>query len=93
MSRKIENWEEIIIRHQESGKTVTDFCSEIGIHPNTFYKFRKRKTSSSLVEIKAVEINSQSSIILKTGKFEISLLTGFDEKMLKSVLSVIGEIE
>lgn len=93
MSRKIANWEEIIIQHQESGKTVNEFCKGIGIHPNTFYKFRKRKRSSGLVEIKALNSNAAVPIILKTSKFEISITPGYDEKLLKSILMVIGEIE
>ena len=99
MRKVIKNWEEVIEQHRQSGKTIPEFCKEIGIHPNTFYKNRKiignqdDPGNSSVVEIKPNGIFSAAPIVIKTKKFLISITTGFDEAGLKSVLKVIGELE
>ena len=94
MGKKITNWDSIFEQFRLSNKTVPDFCSEIGIHPNTFYKHRKRiDKNHEVIEIKPVLSIPTEPIVLKTKKFTISLTTGFDEVCLKSVLKVIGELE
>ena len=99
MRKVIKNWEEVFEQHRQSGKTIPEFCKEIGIHPNTFYKNRKINSnqddsgSSSVVEIKPNGIFSAAPIVIKTKKFLISITAGFDEAGLKSVLKVIGELE
>ena len=94
MRRVIYNWEEVLEQHRLSGKSIPEFCSEIGIHPNTFYKHRKRiDRNYEVVEIKPILLAPTEPIVLKTEKFTISLSAGFDEVCLKSVLKVIGEFE
>jgi len=96
MRKRIENWEEIFKKHQQSGKSIPAFCDEIGIHPNTFYKHKKRIRScgdTAVIEIKPVFSSTTAPIVLKTKKFIISISNGFDEAQLKSVLKVIGELE
>ena len=100
MRKVINNWEEIIEQHQQSGKTIQEFCKDIGIHPNTFYKHRKKFSrrqveagAPEVVEIKPAATSSSGPIILQTKKFMISISNGFDESQLKSVLKVIGELE
>ena len=94
MRRVIYNWEEVLEQYRLSGKSIPEFCSEIGIHPNTFYKHRKRiDRNHEVVEIKPVLSIPIEPIVLKTKKFTISLTTGFDEVCLKTVLKVIGEFE
>ena len=99
MRKVIKNWEEIIEKHRQSGKSIEVFCNDIGIHPNTFYKNRQKlrntgenKNESAVVEIKPVIATLGVPIILQTEKFTIKIPTGFDEAQLKSVLKVIGEL-
>ncbi|MDC7124193.1 MAG: hypothetical protein PQJ46_01410 [Spirochaetales bacterium] len=98
MRKVIKNWKEIFEQHRQSGKSIPEFCNDIGIHPNTFYKHRKRfsgdaiAVDSAVVEIKP-EISAKTEpIVIQTKKFMISISEGFDETHLKSVLKVIGEL-
>ena len=99
MGKKITNWDQIIEQHRRSRKSIPDFCSEIGIHPNTFYKHRKRmgrqdiSGDTAVVEVKPFSSSPAEPIVLKTKRFMISISAGFDEAGLKSVLKVIGELE
>ena len=99
MGKKITNWDQIFEQHRLSRKSIPEFCSEIGIHPNTFYQHRKRIGSqvssgdSAVVEVKPVFSSPAAPIVLKTKRFMISISAGFDEDGLKSVLKVIGELE
>ncbi len=98
MKKIIKNWEEIFEQQQMSGKSIPEFCKEIEIHPNTFYKHRKRfgmnlSKSSEIIEIKPVQSVAAAPIVLKSKKFLISITAGFDEAELKSVLRIIGELE
>lgn len=34
-------YEKVLDIYVNSGKNITDCCKEIGIHPSTFYKYRK----------------------------------------------------
>jgi len=90
--RKID-WEEIIRKQKYSGKTIPEFCREIGIHPNTFYKHNKIQKEKGVVEIKPKLSSVQASpIVIKKGDFSISVEKDCDEEALKSVLKVIGEL-
>ena len=100
MRKVIKNWEEVIEQHRQSGKSVENFCKEIGIHSNTFYKNRQKrrrsegsKSQTAVIEIKPTALTAAAPIVLKTKKFMISISNGFDESQLKSVLRIIGELE
>jgi hypothetical protein len=98
MRKIIKNWQEVFEQHSQSGKTIPEFCKEIGIHPNTFYKHKKRigdgpEKSSEIIEIDPVQAAAAIPIVLKSKKFSISITTGFDECLLKSVLKIIGGLE
>jgi hypothetical protein len=36
------SFDELLVRHKESGLNVRDFCSNEGIHPSTFYYWLKK---------------------------------------------------
>lgn len=99
MREVINNWEEIIKQQQQSGKSIPKYCNDIGIHPNTFYKHRKRFVGNvkageaPVVEIRPAAISAAAPIVLHTKKYTISLSAGFDEVQLKLVLKVVGELE
>ena len=99
MRKGIKNWDKIFEQHRQSGKSIPEFCKDIGIHVNTFYKHRKRigcqrsVNDSAVVEIKPAFSAPSAPIVLNTKKFMISISNGFDESQLKSVLKVIGDLE
>ncbi len=99
MGKKITNWDQIFEQHRQSCKSIPEFCNEIGIHPNTFYKHRKRigiqgcPGDSAVVEVKPVFSSPAAQIVIETKKFKISITAGFNETQLKSVLQVIGGLE
>lgn len=63
---KLREWTEQIKAQQESGMTVTAFCAENGINPNTYY-YRLRKVQEQCMEsapaIVPVAISRSSSDI------------------------------
>ena len=87
------DWEEIIRKQKYSEKSIPEFCREIGIHPNTFYKHNKIQKEKGLVEIKPKFSSVRSSpIVINKGDFSVSVDKDCDEEALKTVLRVIGEL-
>ncbi|MBI9109554.1 MAG: hypothetical protein JEZ04_22620 [Spirochaetales bacterium] len=64
MGKKITNWEHIFEQHRQSAKSITQFCNEIGIHPNIFYKHRKITGRCGIIEVKLVASVCSAPIIL-----------------------------
>ena len=89
--RKKHNWSELIKEQELSGETVDAFCKARRIHYTSFYKNRKRLKSSNFIEIKVKrkEQKPEEPIILKYGKYSLSLHPGFCKQTLKDVLSVL----
>lgn len=89
--RKKHNWPELVKEQKLSGETVYAFCKARKIHYTSFYKNRKHLKSSNFVEIK-VNIKApelKEPIILKCGKYSVTLQSGFCKQTLKDVLSIL----
>lgn len=93
MKRQTRNWKKLIEEHSASGKSVTDFCAAKGIHPNSFYTKRKSFKKQALVEIPGPSTIGTLPLVLRIGRYSLSIERGFDPGSLKSVLEVIGGIE
>lgn len=93
MKRQKRDWNRIIREHEESGKSVSEFCEAKGIDRNTFYKNRKLGQLRPLVEISCPSHVEITPIVLRAGCFTIDISPGFDRRCLKNVLEVIGDVE
>lgn len=52
----------ILERHNESGLTVSDFCSNEGIAPATFYNWKKKLRDNKEKRFIPIEIKNPSSL-------------------------------
>ena len=93
MKKGKRDWAKIIKDHRDSGKSVKDFCHAKGIHPNTFYKYRKLYSTQPFIEVSVSEHQDVAPIVLRVGRYSLRIQSGFDRDCLKSVLEVIGGIE
>jgi hypothetical protein len=93
MKRQKRDWNSIIRAHEESGKSVREFCEAKRIPRNTFYKNRKLHQIRSLVEISGPSCLEITPIILKTRSYSLAIRSGFDPGSLKSILQVIEKVE
>jgi transposase-like protein len=94
MARKIDvDWKELIKKQSKSNKTVTEFCREHSIHPNTFYSHRKKIGVGNFVEIiPTPDERKTGRVLVEYEKLRISI--GPDsEKALRTLFSVLGIIE
>ena len=86
------DWAGLVDEHRNSQESVKEFCESRGIHPNTFYKKRKLLQQRRLVEIPVAPSSVEDiPIVVRTGRYRVSIRRGFDRECLRSVLEVIGE--
>ena len=50
-----EQWGEWIEQQQESGLSVVDFCEEVGVSTNSFYRWRAKLVGESSVAVNGFE--------------------------------------
>jgi len=87
------NWPELIEEQKQSGKTISEFCAEKGVHYTSFYKNRKKIKKSSFVEIKqkapAVLKHRNPSMVLRYKDFSLDLGSGYDRQSLTDLLKIL----
>jgi len=93
--RKIIDWSATISEYQNSNVTVEEFCAGLGIHPNTFYKNRKKhqgaETQLVKLPLKTEPIQPQS-LLIQAGRFILKIPEGVDQKTLETTLRVLQDI-
>ncbi len=89
------NWSELIEEQKLSGKSISEFCNEKGVHYTSFYKNRKKLSKSSFIEIKPHKKKSkvlETEIRLKYKDFSLKIPLRFNKQSLKEILLVIGDM-
>lgn len=96
---KLKHWAEMVKYRNESGLTVTEWCSQNGINPKTYYYRLKKVRQVLCSEIETHDIvpvladNKASSvdekIKLSVGDVKISLPDGFNANTLTRLLGVL----
>lgn len=93
MKRQNLDWRKIVEEQATSGKSIQEYCTDIGVHPNTFYRKRKAQEGSPIVEIHPTPSIEISPLTVNVGKYSVAIRSGFDAVALKSVLEVLGELQ
>lgn len=84
------DWPRIIEEQTESGKSVSEYCESLGIHPNTFYKMRRIERQPAMVEVLPRASRKTAEIVVNVGQYSVAIQSGFDAECLKAVLEVIA---
>ena len=71
------------IKEAESGRSVADISRELGINPQTFYKWKKKYSGMDGDQLKRLKELEEENRKLKNMYADLAL----DNKMLKDVLS------
>lgn len=93
--RKILDWPTTILEYHNSNSTVEEFCTELGIHPNTFYKNRKKYqgTETRLVKLPLKQSPVQpQSLLIQYGDFVLKIPKGVDSGTLETTLRALRDI-
>jgi hypothetical protein len=96
MARKKRiDWSATIHEYQASDCTVEEFCTRIGIHPNTFYKNRKKVQGSETPLVK-LPLKSgpmpQQSLLIQAGDLILKIPEGVDSATLETTLRVMKDL-
>jgi transposase-like protein len=94
--RKTIDWPAFISEYESSGISVGEFCAGKGIHPNTFYRNRKRyqENGTALVRILPKTGNpQQQSLLVQISDFILKVPEGVDRKTLETTLQVLKELK
>jgi len=86
------NWPELIEEQKQSGKTISEFCTEKGVHYTSFYKNRKKLQKSSFIEIKPkapVLKTQENTLVLRYKDFSLDLGSGYDRQSLTDLLKIL----
>ncbi len=89
------NWPELIEEQKQSGKTISEFCADKGVHYTSFYKNRKKLKKSSFIEIKqkAPVLQPQNpTMILRYKDFSLDLASGYNRQSLIDLLKILREL-
>ena len=89
--RTKENWEELFKEHKVSGKRVSDFCREKGIHQNLFYRKRKELSGKGSFVRLPVEVVSSGKIQIRIKDVIIEPGHGYDKQELALVINTVLE--
>lgn len=91
---KQADWKNKILKQQNSGQTVTQWCQEHKINTRTFYKWRLKIFPKTLNRDNFTEIKntSDSGISLEFKGIHLNLAKNFDQKSLKDFLVVLQEV-
>ena len=96
-----EQWGEWIEQQQESGLSVVDFCEEVGVSTNSFYRWRAKLVGASSVAVNGFESVETASpfvavSVVGTSGVEVELLCGAvvrapaDEAVLRCVFNALS---
>jgi len=89
--RTKEQWQTLLEEQKESGKTVTGFCKDLGIHQNMFYRKKKELCSNgSFVKVPIGPARPQA-IKIKIGNATIEAEAGFNEKDIQAIIRILLE--
>jgi hypothetical protein len=89
--RSKEEWEKLIQKQKGSGKSITAFCKEAGIHPNLFYrKIKTTSKSGAFVKI-PTPVNRDNIITITCGNISISIPMSCTKDKLMAVLASMKE--
>ena len=86
------NWPELFEEQKQSGKTISEFCEEKGVHYTSFYKNRKKLRKNNFVEIKqkAPAVKKQGAFLtLRYHDFSIDLEAGYDRQSLTDLIKIL----
>jgi hypothetical protein len=93
--RSIINWPECIQEYEASNLSVEEFCSGKSIHPNTFYRNRKKHKgkSKALVHLPIKTANlQQQSLLVQINDFILKIPEGVDRRTLETTLQVLMDV-
>lgn len=88
--RKV-NWPEILEQYRTGNQNVEEFCKEKGIHPNSFYRNRKKYQESELVRIpiKPKALSLSHPLELHVHDFVLKIPKSFDPETLEATLRIL----
>lgn len=93
-----EYWQDLMNRHESSGKSIAAFCKDEGVHTTSFYSWRRklsepRKPDSDFIEVVLPDVGRKGSEIgIELGNGVcLRVVPGFDRECLKGVISVVQE--
>ena len=91
--RKV-NWPEILEQYRTGNQKVEDFCREKGIHPNSFYRNRKKYQETELVRIpiKSKDQSLSHPLELHVHDFVLKIPKNIDPETLETTLRILKGI-
>lgn len=93
--RKINDWPALIAEYKVSDDTVEEFCSRKDIHPNTFYRNKKKYQSNNSalvrVPVKSPIVHQQARRI-QINNFILKIPEGVDPKTLETTLRILKDV-
>ena len=99
-----EYWLEMLDLQKQSDMTVTDFCKEMGIHPTSFYTWRKKlqakpqsvEVMDDFMEItvcKEREVRPASAgLTVLVGGMQVEISQKFCADTLKRVIAILRDV-
>ena len=95
--RKISDWLAVVHDYENSNLSVEEFCTKKGIHPNTFYRNRKRyqHSNTTLVKIpvKKQEVWQHSqSIRIQFKNYIVTVPEGVNTETLGITLRILKDL-
>jgi hypothetical protein len=92
---KAINWPEVIREYESGTISVEKFCLAKEIHPNTFYRNRKKyqgnRTALVKLSLKPAVVVSPF-LLVQAGNFIVKIPEGVDRKTLETTLQVLKDV-
>jgi hypothetical protein len=88
-------WKKQILRQQESGMSIEQWCRENKIVPHLFYYWKDRFLQTGIQKESFIEVKDKnnSGIIIEYFGFHLLVDKHFDPLILKKCLSLLREIK
>ena len=92
--RKIADWSAVLREFEDGNQSVEEFCTQKGIHPNTFYRNRKKyqKSNTALVKIPVKKYEQHPSVLIQIDNFIVKVPEGVDTETLGITLRTLKEL-
>jgi transposase-like protein len=96
--QRITYWQKLVKAHNQSNRTVTDFCRDHQINRQSFYRWRQHfksdqstaQAAGAFLELVPASKNGESGIRLRIdADLAIELDCGFDPSTLGQVISIV----
>jgi hypothetical protein len=94
-NKKNIDWSATLAEYQASDCTVNEFCAQIGVHPNTFYRYQKKHQPSEKQFVKLPlkpKPFKHPALLIQAGDFLLKIPDGVDADMIEKTLRALKDV-